>query len=47
MEFFNHPEGYVEKEADGYKYVYQFKDHLGNGLAREIQTIFLRPMLHF
>ncbi|WP_101450496.1 RHS repeat-associated core domain-containing protein [Aquimarina sp. MAR_2010_214] len=30
LEFFNHPEGYVEKEADGYKYVYQFKDHLGN-----------------
>ncbi len=30
LEFFNHPEGYVEKEADGYKYVYQFKDHLGS-----------------
>ncbi|TSE03153.1 RHS repeat-associated core domain-containing protein [Aquimarina algiphila] len=30
LEFFNHPEGYVEKEADGYKYVYQYKDHLGN-----------------
>ncbi len=30
LEFFNHPEGIVEKEADGYKYVYQFKDHLGN-----------------
>ncbi|PKV52452.1 RHS repeat-associated protein [Aquimarina sp. MAR_2010_214] len=30
LEFFNHAEGYVEKEADGYKYVYQFKDHLGN-----------------
>ncbi|TSE03799.1 RHS repeat domain-containing protein [Aquimarina algiphila] len=30
LEFFNHPEGYVEKEADEYKYVYQFKDHLGN-----------------
>ncbi|TSE03178.1 DUF6443 domain-containing protein [Aquimarina algiphila] len=30
LEFFNHPEGYVEKEADGYKYVYQFKDHLDN-----------------
>ncbi len=30
LEFFNQPEGIVEKEADGYKYVYQFKDHLGN-----------------
>ncbi|PKV49585.1 RHS repeat-associated protein [Aquimarina sp. MAR_2010_214] len=30
LEFFNHAEGYVEKEADGYKYVYQFKDHLQN-----------------
>ncbi|SHJ44655.1 RHS repeat domain-containing protein, partial [Aquimarina spongiae] len=30
LEFFNHPEGYIEKEADGYKYVYQFKDHLDN-----------------
>ncbi|WP_160111958.1 RHS repeat domain-containing protein [Aquimarina sp. AU58] len=30
LEFFNHPEGIVEKEADGYKYIYQFKDHLGN-----------------
>ncbi len=30
LEFFNHTEGIVEKENDGYKYVYQFKDHLGN-----------------
>ncbi len=30
LEFFNHPEGIIEKEADGYKYVYQFKDHLDN-----------------
>ena len=30
LQFFNHTEGYVEKEADGYKYIYQFKDHLGN-----------------
>ncbi|WP_271729331.1 DUF6443 domain-containing protein [Aquimarina algiphila] len=30
LEFFNHQEGIVEKEADGYKYVYQFKDHLDN-----------------
>ncbi|MBP2832610.1 RHS repeat-associated core domain-containing protein [Aquimarina sp. U1-2] len=30
LDFFNQPEGYVEKEDDGYKYIYQFKDHLGN-----------------
>ncbi len=30
LEFFNHPEGIVEKEADGYKYLYQFRDHLDN-----------------
>ncbi|WP_025668128.1 RHS repeat protein [Aquimarina megaterium] len=30
LEFFNHTEGIVEHEADGYKYVYQYKDHLGN-----------------
>ena len=30
LEFFNQTEGIVEKEADGYKYVYQFKDHLDN-----------------
>ena len=30
LEFFNQPEGIVEPEADGYKYVYQYKDHLGN-----------------
>ncbi|SHJ67770.1 RHS repeat domain-containing protein, partial [Aquimarina spongiae] len=30
LEFFNQAEGIVEKEADGYKYVYQFKDHLEN-----------------
>ncbi len=30
LEFFNQVEGIVEKEADGYKYVYQFKDHLDN-----------------
>ncbi|WP_106794770.1 DUF6443 domain-containing protein [Aquimarina sp. Aq78] len=30
LEFFNHTEGIVEKETDGFKYVYQFKDHLGN-----------------
>ncbi|WP_025664479.1 DUF6443 domain-containing protein [Aquimarina megaterium] len=30
LEFFNHAEGYVKHEADGYKYVYQYKDHLDN-----------------
>lgn len=30
LEFFNHSGGIVEKEADGYKYIYQYKDHLGN-----------------
>ena len=30
LEFFNQPEGIVEHEADGYKYIYQYKDHLGN-----------------
>ncbi|TSE08128.1 DUF6443 domain-containing protein [Aquimarina algiphila] len=30
LEFFNHTEGIVEKEDDGYKYIYQYKDHLGN-----------------
>ncbi|MCR8667520.1 RHS repeat-associated core domain-containing protein [Aestuariibaculum sp. M13] len=29
LKFFNHPEGYVNAE-NGYKYVYQFKDNLGN-----------------
>ncbi|MBD0833761.1 pre-toxin TG domain-containing protein, partial [Aestuariibaculum sediminum] len=29
LKFFNHPEGYVDAE-NGYKYVYQYKDHLGN-----------------
>ncbi|MGS2764552.1 DUF6443 domain-containing protein [Sinomicrobium sp. M5D2P9] len=30
LQFFNHPEGYVTKENNTYKYVYQYKDHLGN-----------------
>jgi len=35
LKFFNHPEGYVEpvnpnSYGDGFNYVYQFKDHLGN-----------------
>jgi len=30
LEFFSHPEGYVESDVSGYNYVYQYKDHLGN-----------------
>ncbi|MCG8208152.1 hypothetical protein G1K53_11640, partial [Tenacibaculum finnmarkense] len=35
LEFFNHPEGYVSPVnandiSQGFKYVYQYKDHLGN-----------------
>jgi RHS repeat-associated protein len=30
LEFFNHPEGYVDASGSGYEYVYQYKDHLGN-----------------
>ncbi len=30
LEFFNHPEGYVEPHGNGFRYVYQYKDHLGN-----------------
>ncbi len=29
LKFFSHPEGYVDVPS-GYKYVYQYKDHLGN-----------------
>ncbi len=29
LKFFSHPEGYVDVDG-GYKYVYQYKDHLGN-----------------
>ncbi|WP_299550651.1 RHS repeat-associated core domain-containing protein [Seonamhaeicola sp.] len=29
LKFFNHPEGYVDT-SNGYEYVYQYKDHLGN-----------------
>ncbi len=28
--FFNHVEGYVEPNGSSFKYVYQYKDHLGN-----------------
>ncbi|WP_420552113.1 DUF6443 domain-containing protein [Tenacibaculum aiptasiae] len=30
LQFFNHPEGYVKKDNTGFKYIYQYKDHLGN-----------------
>ncbi|MBN4046962.1 hypothetical protein JYU05_00280, partial [bacterium AH-315-P13] len=30
LEFFNHPEGYIDASGSGYEYVYQYKDHLGN-----------------
>ncbi len=31
LQFFNHPEGYIEQENDGsFSYIYQYKDHLGN-----------------
>ncbi|SFZ93394.1 hypothetical protein SAMN05428642_103108 [Flaviramulus basaltis] len=35
LEFFNHPEGYVEPKnendlSQGFDYIYQYKDHLGN-----------------
>ncbi len=32
LEFFNQPEGYVQPNdnSEGYSYVYQYKDHLGN-----------------
>ncbi|MCX2839451.1 DUF6443 domain-containing protein [Salinimicrobium sp. MT39] len=30
LQFFNHPEGYVENVSGTYKYHYQYKDHLGN-----------------
>ncbi|MDY8137212.1 RHS repeat-associated core domain-containing protein, partial [Aquimarina sp. 2201CG5-10] len=26
----NHPEGYIEPDGNNYKYIYQYKDHLGN-----------------
>jgi len=30
LQFFAHPEGYVNVENNGYRYIYQYKDHLGN-----------------
>ncbi|WP_440068479.1 DUF6443 domain-containing protein [Tenacibaculum discolor] len=30
LQFFNHAEGYVQKDASSFSYVYQYKDHLGN-----------------
>ncbi|WP_459210600.1 DUF6443 domain-containing protein [Aquimarina rhabdastrellae] len=31
LEFFNHPEGYIEPKGDEtFDYIYQYKDHLGN-----------------
>ena len=30
LEFFSHPEGYIEPDEAGFNYVYQYKDHLGN-----------------
>jgi RHS repeat-associated protein len=30
LQFFNHPEGYVEPDGSGFDYIYQYKDHLGN-----------------
>ncbi len=30
LQFFNHPEGYVEYDGGSYNYIYNYKDHLGN-----------------
>jgi hypothetical protein len=30
LQFFNHPEGYVQYNNATFSYVYQYKDHLGN-----------------
>ncbi|MEX0273997.1 MAG: DUF6443 domain-containing protein [Flavobacteriaceae bacterium] len=30
LQFFNHPEGYLEPNSSTYDYIYQYKDHLGN-----------------
>ena len=30
LQFFNHPEGYVEPDGADFNYIYQYKDHLGN-----------------
>ena len=30
LQFISQPEGYIYKDTTGYRYVYQYKDHLGN-----------------
>ncbi len=30
LQFFNHPEGYVNNNNGAFEYIYQYKDHLGN-----------------
>uniref|UniRef100_UPI003AA899F6 polymorphic toxin type 50 domain-containing protein n=1 Tax=Tenacibaculum sp. TaxID=1906242 RepID=UPI003AA899F6 len=30
LQFFSHPEGYVQKSGNSFSYVYQYKDHVGN-----------------
>ncbi|WP_339883467.1 DUF6443 domain-containing protein [Polaribacter vadi] len=30
LQFFNHPEGYVQNTNGNFSYIYQYKDHLGN-----------------
>ncbi|WP_456440293.1 hypothetical protein, partial [Psychroserpens sp.] len=30
LQFFSHPEGYIEYDGKSFDYVYQYKDHLGN-----------------
>lgn len=30
LQFFPHPEGYVAREGNSFRYIFQYKDHLGN-----------------
>jgi len=30
LKHFSHPEGYIEPDGNGFRYVYSYKDHLGN-----------------